>query len=205
MPKLRRRAFAAGTAALALTAPSIVAAQKKYDPGVSDSEIKLGHTNPYSGPLSAYGVIGKGITAFWQMVNDQGGVNGRKVNFITYDDGFQPPKTVEMVRKLVEDDRHRDLSTLGATNTVVQKASTRSRLRRCSSRPGVNGQQEFRDYGLQPDYATEAASHAKHHGGLSNGVAMLYQNDDPRTTSTASSRLADKDGSDQDRDYRSPI
>ena len=80
-------------------------AQKKYDPGVSDKEIKLGHTNPYSGPLSAYGVIGKGITGYWNMVNDQGGVNGRKINFITYDDGFQPPKTVEMVRKLVEDDQ----------------------------------------------------------------------------------------------------
>ena len=71
MSKMRRRSFAAGTAAFALAAPSIARAQKKYDPGVSDSEIKLGHTNPYSGPLSAYGVIGKGITAFWQMVNDQ--------------------------------------------------------------------------------------------------------------------------------------
>ena len=68
-------------------------------------EIKLGHTNPYSGPLSAYGVIGKGITGYWNMVNDQGGINGRKINFITYDDGFSPPKTVEMVRKLVEDDQ----------------------------------------------------------------------------------------------------
>ena len=77
-------------AAIAAMVATSAHAQKKYDPGVSDSEIKLGHTNPYSGPLSAYGVIGKGITAFWQMVNDQGGINGRKVNFITYDDGFQP-------------------------------------------------------------------------------------------------------------------
>src|SRR5581483_45918 len=83
MSRIRRRAFAVGSAAFALTAPSIVGAQKKYDPGVTD----------------------KGITAFWQMVNDQGGINGRKINFITYDDGFQPPKTVEMVRKLVEDDQ----------------------------------------------------------------------------------------------------
>jgi branched-chain amino acid transport system substrate-binding protein len=104
MTKINRRTLVASASAFALATPSIVRAQKKDDPGVSDKEIKLGHTNPYSGPLSAYGVIGKGISAYWNMVNDQGGVNGRKINFITYDDGFQPPKTVEMVRKLVEDD-----------------------------------------------------------------------------------------------------
>src|SRR3954468_8056393 len=105
MAKIRRRSFAVGSAAFALAAPSIAAAQKKYDSGATDKEIKLGHTNPYSGPLSAYGVIGKGITAYWQMVSDPGGIKRRKINFITYDDGFQPPKTVEMVRKLVEDDQ----------------------------------------------------------------------------------------------------
>ena len=110
MTKINRRTLVASASAFALAAPTIVRAQKKYDPGVSDKEIKLGHTNPYSGPLSAYGVIGKGITAYWNMVNDQGGVNGRKINFITYDDGFQPPKTVEMVRKLVEDDQVRSTS-----------------------------------------------------------------------------------------------
>ena len=112
-----------GTAAAFAFAPAIVGAQKKYDPGVTDKEIKLGHTNPYSGPLSAYGVIGKGITAYWQMVNDNGGINGRKINFITYDDGFLPPKTVEMVRKLVEDDQVFAIyQLLGTpTNTVVQK------------------------------------------------------------------------------------
>src|SRR3954465_15999308 len=105
MIKINRRAFAAGSAAFALSTPSIGHAQKKYDPGVTDKEIKLGHTNPYSGPLSAYGTIGKAISAYWQMVNDAGGVNGRKINFITYDDGFVPSKTVEMVRKLVEDEQ----------------------------------------------------------------------------------------------------
>ena len=83
MTKINRRTLVASASAFALATPSIVRAQKKYDPGVSDKEIKLGHTNPYSGPLSAYGVIGKGITAYWNMVNDQGGVNGRKINFIT--------------------------------------------------------------------------------------------------------------------------
>src|SRR5204863_2021119 len=89
--------LAAGLAAQA-------AAQKKYDPGVSDKEIKIGNTNPYSGPASAYGTIGKSIAAYFKMLNDQGGINGRKVNFISYDDAYSPPKTVEMVRKLVEQD-----------------------------------------------------------------------------------------------------
>src|SRR5438067_9244443 len=127
MARINRRTLVASGTAFALVpaiaTPTIVRAQKKYDPGVTDKEIKLGHTNPYSGPLSAYGVIGKGITAFWQMVNDGGGINGRKINFITYDDGFQPPKTVEMVRKLVEDDQVFAIyQLLGTpTNTVVQK------------------------------------------------------------------------------------
>src|SRR5438105_3420186 len=79
-------------------------AQKKYDPGASDTEIKVGNTNPYSGPASAYGVIGKSIAAYLKMVNEHGGVNKRKVTFISYDDGYSPPKTVEMARKLVEQD-----------------------------------------------------------------------------------------------------
>ena len=84
---------------VALAAPAY--GQKKYDPGASDTEIKIGNTNPYSGPASAYGAIGKTIAAYFRMVNDQGGINGRKINFITYVDGYSPPKTVEMVRKLI--------------------------------------------------------------------------------------------------------
>ena len=87
---------------LGLAAPAM--AQKKYDPGVSDKEIRIGNTNPYSGPASAYGTIGKSIAAYFKMVNDQGGINGRKVTFISYDDSYSPPKTVEMARKLVEQD-----------------------------------------------------------------------------------------------------
>src|SRR6266540_5487714 len=90
--------------AAALASPATLA-QKKYDPGASDTEIRIGNTNPYSGPASAYGTIGKSITAYFKMVNDQGGINGRKINFISYDDAYSPPKTVEMVRKLVEDDQ----------------------------------------------------------------------------------------------------
>ena len=88
---LKRRTLVAGASALAVL-PLPAYAQKKYDRGASDTEIKLGHTNPYSGPLSAYGVIGLAIKAYWAMVNDKGGVNGRKINFITYDDAITRPK-----------------------------------------------------------------------------------------------------------------
>lgn len=98
-------------------------AQKKYDEGASDTEIKIGNTNPYSGNASAYGLIGKTDIAFFKMVNDNGGINGRKINFITYDDGYSPPKTVEMVRKLVEEDHVLLLfNTLGTPpNSAIHK------------------------------------------------------------------------------------
>src|ERR1700740_36250 len=96
------------TATAALGAAALVAgtavAEKKYDTGASDSEIKIGNTNPYSGPASSYGTIGKCHTAYFKMLNAQGGINGRKINFISYDDAYSPPKTVEQVRKLVESD-----------------------------------------------------------------------------------------------------
>jgi branched-chain amino acid transport system substrate-binding protein len=186
MSRIRRRAFAAGSAAFALAAPAIVCAQKKYDPGVTDKEIKLGHTNPYSGPLSAYGVIGKGIAAFWQMVNESGGINGRTVNFISYDDGFQPPKTVEMVRKLVEDDQvFAIFQLLGtATNTVVQKYLNQKKVPQLFIATGASKWGNPKEFpwtmGWQPDYATEATIYAKHimKNHPDAKVAMLYQNDD---------------------------
>ena len=95
-----RRSLLAASGALALAlAVSPASAQKKYDEGATDTEIKVGNTNPYSGNASAYGTIGKAIDAYFKMVNEQGGINGRKINFISYDDGYSPPKTVEMVRK----------------------------------------------------------------------------------------------------------
>ncbi len=86
----------------ALATPSH--AQKKYDPGASDTEIKVGNIMPYSGPASSYASIGKSEAAYFRMLNDQGGINGRKINFISYDDAYSPPKTVEQARKLVESD-----------------------------------------------------------------------------------------------------
>ena len=95
--------FAGTAVAIALSAASAWA-QKKYDPGATDTEIKIGQTMPFSGPASAYGTIGKVQAAYLQMINEQGGINGRKVNLIQYDDAYSPPKTVEQVRKLVESD-----------------------------------------------------------------------------------------------------
>jgi branched-chain amino acid transport system substrate-binding protein len=185
MSRIHRRALVATGAAFAL-APAIVRAQSKVDPGVTDKEIKLGHTNPYSGPLSAYGVIGKAITAYWNMVNDQGGINGRKINFITYDDGFQPPKTVEMVRKLVEDDKVFAIyQLLGTpTNTVVHKYLNQKKVPQLFVATGASKWGDPKNFpwtmGWQPDYATEGVIYAKHI--LANHkdpkIGILWQNDD---------------------------
>ena len=118
-----RRGFVGGVSALALLSGSSVAfAQKKYDNGASDSEIKLGHAGPYSGPASAYGVIGKAIEAYWKSVNDSGGINSRKVKFVTLDDGYSPAKTVEVVRQLVEQEK-----VLCLFNTLGTRLIRRSR------------------------------------------------------------------------------
>ena len=186
MPLIRRRVFAASSAAFALTAPYIARAQKKDDPGVTDKEIRLGHTNPYSGPASAYGTIGKAIAAYWTMVNDKGGINGRKIDFISYDDGYSPPKTVEMVRKLVEHDQVFAIyQLLGTpTNTVVQKYLNKKKVPQLFIATGASKWGDPKHFpwtmGWQPDYATEASIYAKHimanHPNAK--VAVLYQNDD---------------------------
>src|SRR6201747_382888 len=102
--KLRIAALSAAVIAFAATSGSALA-QKKYDTGASDTEIKLGNIMPYSGPASAYGVIRKIEDAYFKMINEQGGINGRKINFISYDDGYSPPKTVEQTRRLVEQEQ----------------------------------------------------------------------------------------------------
>src|SRR3954454_20010851 len=118
------RLAAIGIAAIALAATSFDAlAQKKYGPGVSDTEIKIGNIMPYSGPASAYSIVGKTMNAYFRMINDNGGINGRKITFISYDDGYSPPKTVEQARKLVESDEvFLIFAPLGtATNAAIQK------------------------------------------------------------------------------------
>jgi len=185
MSKIRRRGLVASATAFAF-APSIVRAQKKYDPGVTDKEIKLGHTNPYSGPLSAYGVIGQAEAAYWKSVNDAGGINGRKINFITYDDGFSPPKTVEMVRKLVEDDHvFAIFQLLGTpTNTVVHKYLNQKKVPQLFVATGASKWGNPKEFpwtmGWQPDYATEGAIYAKHILATQKDpkIGILWQNDD---------------------------
>ncbi len=182
---LKRRTLVGGASALAVM-PLPAYAQKKYDPGASDREIKLGHTNPYSGPLSAYGVIGLAIKAYWAMVNDKGGINGRKINFITYDDGYTPPKTVEMVRKLVEEDQVLAIyQLLGTpTNTAVHRYLNQRKVPQLFVATGASKWGNPKDYpwtmGWQPDYHTEGAIYAKHILATIKDpkIGILWQNDD---------------------------
>src|SRR6201987_2318806 len=120
----------AAAAAFTLLATQSAFAQKKYDTGASDSEIKIGNVEAYSGPASAYGVIGKTEEAYFKMINDNGGVNGRKINFISYDDGYSPPKTVEQTRKLIESDEVLLVcNALGTpTQTAVQKYQNNKKM-----------------------------------------------------------------------------
>jgi ABC-type branched-chain amino acid transport systems, periplasmic component len=187
MKKTSRRTFVAGASAAALlTGKGVAFAQKKYDDGASDTEIKIGHTNPYSGPASSYGVIGKTIQAYWKSVNEKGGINGRKVNFITLDDGYQPPKTVELVRQLVEQDKVLcTFNTLGTpTNTAIHKYMNQKKVPMLFVATGASKWGKPKEFpwtmGFQPDYHTEAVIYAKHV--LANvkdpKIAVLMQNDD---------------------------
>jgi ABC-type branched-subunit amino acid transport system substrate-binding protein len=169
-----------------LSMTSMARAEKKYDAGASDSEIKLGHCGPYSGPASAYGVIGKGIEAYWKSVNDQGGINGRKVKFITLDDGYSPAKTVEVVRQLVEQEKVLCLfNTLGTpSNTAIQKYMNQKKVPQLYVATGASKWGKPKEFpwtmGYQPDYHTEAVIYAKHI--LANvkdaKIGVLMQNDD---------------------------
>jgi branched-chain amino acid transport system substrate-binding protein len=187
MTSTNRRGFVAGVSAVALLSVNRVAfAQKKYDDGASDTEIKIGHTNPYSGPASSYGVIGKLHQAYWKAVNERGGINGRKINFITYDDGYSPPKTVEVVRKLVEEDKvFATFNLLGTPcNTAVQKYMNQKNVPQLYVATGASKWGDPRHFpwtmGYQPDYQTEAVIYAKHI--LANvkdaKIGVLQQNDD---------------------------
>jgi branched-chain amino acid transport system substrate-binding protein len=187
MMSTNRRGFVAGVSAAALlTGTRVAYAQKKYDDGASDTEIKIGHTNPYSGPASSYGVIGRAIQAYWASVNDRGGINGRKINFITYDDGYSPPKTVEMVRKLVEQDKVLcTFNTLGTpTNTAIHKYMNQKKVPQLYVATGASKWGDPKHFpwtmGYQPDYNTEGQIYAKHIlGNIKDAkIGVLMQNDD---------------------------
>jgi len=161
-------------------------AEKQYGPGVSDREIKIGNIMPYSGPASAYGIVGKTMSAYFHMINDNGGINGRKINFISYDDGYSPPKTVEQARRLVEgDEAFLIFAPLGtATNAAIQKYMNAMGVPQLFVLSGASrwGDPEHFPWtiGLQPNYRAEARVYATYileHYPKAR-IGMLYQNDD---------------------------
>ena len=186
MSFVARQLAAFSTAIILLSSGSSALAQKKYDTGATDTEIKIGNTMPYSGPLSSYALIGRTAAAFFRKLNDEGGINGRKINFISYDDNYSPPKTVEQARKLVEsDDVLFMFLNLGTpTNTAIQKYMNQKQVPQLFVATGAT---KFGDpanfpwtMGWQPTYQTEGRIYAKYI--LRNlpqaKVGILYQNDD---------------------------
>ena len=169
----------AGTGSAAL-------AQKKYDTGASDTEIKIGNISPYSGPASAYGTVGKAMAAVFRKVNDDGGINGRKINFISYDDAYSPPKAVEQARKLIESDEVLLLfGTLGtASNSAIQKYVNSKRVPQLFVATGATKWNDPKNFpwtmGWLPSYQSEARIYAKYltKEKPAARIAVLYQNDD---------------------------
>jgi ABC-type branched-subunit amino acid transport system substrate-binding protein len=172
--------------AISLSSAQHASAQNKYDPGASDTEIKIGNTMPYSGPLSTNGIVGKTEEAYFKMINDQGGINGRKINFISYDDAYSPPKTVEQARKLVESDEVLLIfSPLGApSNTAIRKYLNTKKVPQLFVATGADKFNDPKEFpwtmGFQPNYRVEARIFAKYI--LANKsdarIAVFYQNDD---------------------------
>src|SRR5436853_887583 len=182
--KLRIAAFS--TAVIAFVATSGVAlAQKKYDTGATDAEIKIGNIMPYSGPASAYGVIGKTEAAYFNKINAEGGINGRKITFITYDDGYSPPKAVEQARKLVESDEvllvFQSLGT--QSNSAIQKYMNAKTVPQLFVATGATKWGDPKHFpwtmGWQPNYQSESRIYTKYlmQNQPNAKVAILYQND----------------------------
>jgi branched-chain amino acid transport system substrate-binding protein len=187
MPAIRSRAIAVSiAAALSVAVSGNAHAQKKYDTGATDTEIKIGNIMPYSGPASSYGLIGKTETAYFNMINDQGGINGRKINFISYDDGYSPPKAVEQVRKLVESDEVLFVfNSLGTpSNTAFQKYLNTKKVPQLFVATGASKWNDPKNFpwtmGWQPSYQVEAQIYAKYliKEKPDAKIAVLYQNDD---------------------------
>lgn len=184
---MKRRIFAIKVALIS-TALSVGSAfgQNKYDPGANDKEIKIGHINPYSGPASAYGTIGKSIAAWFEKVNAEGGINGRKIKFISLDDGYSPPKTVEQARKLVEQEEVLALfQPLGTPpNSAIHKYMNQRKVPQLFVATGATKWGDPKNFpwtmGWQPNYQSEAKIYAEHILETSPNakIAVLYQNDD---------------------------
>jgi branched-chain amino acid transport system substrate-binding protein len=181
----QRRIAVLATAVLILTSGAAFA-QKKYDTGASDTEIKIGNIIPYSGPASAYGVIGKTEEAYFNKINAEGGINGRKIKFVTYDDAYSPPKAVEQVRKLVESDEVLVVfNPLGTpSNTAIQKYLNAKKVPQLFVATGATKWNDPKDFpwtmGWQPSYQSEAHIYAKYlmKEKPDGKIAVLFQNDD---------------------------
>jgi branched-chain amino acid transport system substrate-binding protein len=183
--QLRLGAFSAALAVLAATSSGALA-QKKYDVGATDTEIKIGNIMPYSGPASAYGVIGKTEQAYFNKINAEGGINGRKINFVSYDDGYSPPKTVEQARKLVESDEVLIIfNSLGTPpNSAIQKYMNSKKVPQLFVATGATKWNDPKEFpwtmGWQPNYQSESRIYAKYilKEKPNAKIAILYQNDD---------------------------
>ena len=177
---------ALATGAIAFASTGSALAQKKYDSGASDTEIKIGNIMPYSGPASAYGVIGKTEAAYFNKINAEGGINGRKINFITYDDGYSPPKAVEQARKLVESDEVLVVfNPLGTpSNSAIEKYMNSKKVPQLFVATGATKWNEPKEFpwtmGWQPSYQSEARIYAKYLLKEKPGakIGVFYQNDD---------------------------
>ena len=176
----------AATLVMAAVTSGTALAEKKYDPGVSDTEIKIGNIMPYSGPVSAYAVIGKTEAAYFNKINAEGGINGRKIDFISYDDGYSPPKTVEQARKLVESDEVLLIfNSLGTPpNSAIHKYMNEKKVPQLFVATGATKWNDPREFpwtmGFQPNYQSEAQIYAKYilKNMPNTKIAVLYQNDD---------------------------
>jgi branched-chain amino acid transport system substrate-binding protein len=183
--QLRLAAFSAAIAVLGATSSGALA-QKKYDTGATDTEIKIGNIMPYSGPASAYGVIGSTEAAYFKKINAEGGINGRKINFISYDDAYSPPKTVEQARKLVESDEVLFIfNPLGTPpNTAIQKYMNSKKIPQLFVATGATKWNDPKEFpwtmGWQPNYQSESRIYAKYilKEKPNAKIAVLYQNDD---------------------------
>ncbi|MGH7058791.1 MAG: ABC transporter substrate-binding protein, partial [Stellaceae bacterium] len=191
MKRLTRRSIlAAAPATLALAAPFLsigpARAAKQYGPGVTDTSIKIGNTCFYSGPASSYATVGKCEAAYFKMINDQGGVNGRKIIFLSYDDAYSPPKTVEQTRRLVEQDGVLlMLNPLGTpTNTAIQKYLNQKKVPQLFVATGASKWDDSKHFpwtiGWQPSYLSEGHAYAAYILAQrpAGKVGVLYQNDD---------------------------
>src|SRR5437762_7041977 len=186
MPVRMQNLVALTAFAVAAMVATMAYAQKKYDPGASDSEIKIGNTTPYSGPASAYGVIGKTEAAYFNKINAEGGINGRKINFVSYDDAYSPPKTVEQVRKLVESDEVLLVfNSLGTPpNSAIQKYMNQKKVPQLFVATGATKWNDPKEFpwtmGWQPNYQSESQIYAKYilRNFPNATIAVLYQNDD---------------------------